>query len=140
MTQASHTATVVDLADYRRRRKPSLNDQWKSDQAFFAAFAAYLRKRAERVDIDPDGLRRLAVAFDLRSVKLTSSLMSMQNEQYLLDSATTALSLVERLDDALTISTEQVASVKATAYQLAHSLDVIAEALEIKLSSTHVRR
>jgi hypothetical protein len=138
-TQASHIADILDLADYRRRRKLPLN-QWKSDKEFFVAFAAYLRNRAGKVGVDPDGLKRLAVAFDLRNVKLINSLTPMLNEQYLLDSAAAALSLVERLDDALTISTEQASSAKATAYQLAYSLDVIAAALEIKPSSTHVTR
>ena len=133
---------VVDLAHYRRGKTSPSMDQWKDDWKFCVTFAAYLRKRAGSVEVDPDGLKRLAVTFDLRRPQLMSSLRSMLNEQYLIQHATIATVLAERLEDSLAIPVERTssASVVATAYQLARALDAVAAALDVKLPSAHLIR
>jgi hypothetical protein len=133
-------AHVIDLAYYRRRKTSLSMDQWSSDQEFFVTFAAYLRKRAGSVEVDSDGLERLAVAFDLRRIKLTSSLRSMLNEQYLTEQASAALDLAERLEDVLTFPTDRTSSVSTAAYQLAHALDMMAATLCTILPSTNYIR
>jgi hypothetical protein len=138
--RAANQAVIVDLAYYRSCKKFSSNDHWRRDREFCVTFASYLRKRAGRVETDPDGLKRLAVAFDLRRVKLINSLTSMLDEQYLIDRANIALGLAEHLDDVLTIPTDQESSARATAYQLAHALDAVAAELQARLSSAHVTR
>jgi hypothetical protein len=139
-TRAGRQAVVVDLEYYRNRKALRSRDRRKSDEVFLVAFAAYLRKRAGHAGTDPDGLKRLAVAVDLRRVRLVNTLTSMLGERYLIDSATIALGLAEHLDDLLTPRTDQASSASATAYQLAHALDAVAAELEIRRSSAHVTR
>jgi hypothetical protein len=140
ITGSGRHSVVVDLAHYRACRRHSSLDRLKKDHEFYVAFATYLRKRAGRAGIDPDGLKRLGVAFDLRRVKLVSSLRSMLDEQYLVNDATIALGLVEHLDEVLALPTSRGPSAKTTAYQLAHALDEVATALETRLSSAHATR
>lgn len=133
-------AAVIDLAHFRWKKTSLPMEQWRNDGDFFVTFAAYLRKRAATVEVDPDGVKRLAVAFDLRRIKLMSSLKSMLNEQYLTEQAATGLALAERLRDVLAIPTDRGSSASATAYQLAHALEAIAAVLCIRLPSTHVTK
>jgi hypothetical protein len=138
--QAESRSSVVSLASYRSGRKSRYNDAWKRDQEFCAALAVCLRKRAGWAEIDPDGPKRLAVAFDLRRINLVNSLLSMLDEQYLIYHASFALDLARQLDDVLTTSPDQAASARATAYQLAYALDAVVEALEMRRSSAHATR
>jgi hypothetical protein len=138
--QVGRHAVVIDLACYRNRKKFHSEGDRKGDQQFCIGLAAYLRRRAERAEIDPDGPKRLAIAFDLRRVTLINSLTSMLDEACLVNHATVALSLAEQLNDALTIPTGRAPSARATAYQLAHALDAVAVALETRLSSAPATR
>jgi hypothetical protein len=139
-TRTGWQAVVVDLEHYRSSKALCSSDHRKSDGVFLVTFAAYLRKRAGRARTDPDGLKRLAVAFDLRRVRLVDTLTSMLGEPYLIDCATIALNLAELLADLLAPCTDQASSASATAYQLARSLDAVAAALEIRRPSAHVTR
>ena len=139
-TRRGRLATVVDLEYYRNHKALCSRDHWKSDRVFLLAFAAYLRKRAGRAETDPDGVKRLAVAFDLRRVRLINTLTTMLGERYLIDSATIALGLAEHLDDLLAPCSDRASSASATAYQLAHALDAVAATLETRRSPADVTR
>lgn len=139
-TWAARQAVIVNLEYYRNRNALCSRDHRKSDGVFLVAFAAYLRKRAGRAGTDPDGLKRLAVAFDLRRVRLIHTLTSLLGERYLIDSATVALDLAQQLADALAPCTDQASSVRVTADQLAHALDAVAAELAIRRTSAHVTR
>lgn len=127
---------VVDLTDYRRRNISPFTERWLDHREFFTAFAAYLRKRAGSAETDSDGLERLAVAFDLRRIRLVSVLTSMLHDQRMIGSATVALDRAGHLEDLLVVPGHQVSSARAVAYQLADALDAIAAALEIRPPAT----
>jgi hypothetical protein len=140
MTRHYQDQAVVDLADYRRSNISPFAGHWPGHREFCAAFAAYLRKRAGSAETDSDGLERLAVAFDLRRIRLVSVLTSMLYDQRLIGSAAVALDRAGHLEDTLVAPSRQVSSACAVAYQLADALDAVAVALEIRPPATRIRR
>jgi len=86
-------AQVVGLAGYRARREAMAGSSRRDDREFYAACAAYLRRRAYAIVNDPDGVRRLAIAFDLRRVKLCDYLTSALAEEDIADEAWAALAM-----------------------------------------------
>ena len=86
-------AQVVDLAGFRARREARAGLSRGEDQEFYAACAAYLRRRAYEIVNDSDGVRRLAIAFDLRRVKLCDYLTSALAEEDIADEAWAALAM-----------------------------------------------
>jgi hypothetical protein len=140
MTQHCQDQVVVDLADYRQKNISPFNERRKGHRDFCVAFSAYLRKRAGSVETDSDGLERLAVAFDLRRIRLMSVLTSMLHDQRLIGRATLALEHAGHLEEVLVVPSPYASSVCVTAYQLAHALDAVAAALEIRPSSARIRR
>jgi hypothetical protein len=121
-------AQVVDLAGYRVRREAKAGSSRRDDQEFYAACAAYLRRRADEIGDDPDGVRRLAIAFDLRRVKMRDYLTSALAEEDIADEAAAALRNARQLPAMLTAQADPAAA-RVAAYRLAEVLDTVITAL-----------
>jgi hypothetical protein len=121
-------AQVVDLTGYRARREAKSGYSRGEDQEFYAACAAYLRRRADEIENDPDGVRRLTIAFDLRRVKLRDYLTSALAEANITDEAAAALRRARQLPSMLTAQAEPTTAREA-AYRLAEALDEVIRAL-----------
>lgn len=117
-------AQVVDLAGYRARREAKAGSCRRDDQEFYAACAAYLRRRADEIADDPDGVRRLAIAFDLRRVKMRDYLTTALAEEDIADEAAAALWNARQLPATLTAQADPAAA-RVAAYRLAEALEAL---------------
>lgn len=133
-------AQVVDLAAYRGRREAKAGYPRRDDREFYAACAAYLRRRADEIGNDPDGVRRLAIAFDLRRVKMREYLTSALAEEDITDEAAVALRNARQLPAMLTAEADPAAA-RVAAYRLAEALDTVITALGARSGpARHARR
>lgn len=132
-------AQVIDLAGYRARRGAKAGYARRDDQEFYAACAAYLRRRADEID-NPDGVRRLAIAFDLRRVKMRDYLTSALAEEDVTDEAAAALRNARQLPTILKARADPAAA-RVAAYRLAEALDTVITVLAARSGpARHARR
>jgi hypothetical protein len=131
---------MVDLSEYRSRRRASRSDPWRDRQEFCTSFAAYLRERVLRVESDFEGCERLAVAFDLRCIRLVRVLTSMLSDERLMGQAAHTLGLARSWAAELAPGNRHVPSACAAVNDLADALDMVGAVLGNNSVFFHARR
>ena len=135
-TSTDCDAKVIDLARYRRTNLRSILAVPNLYLDSLVDFARYLRERAGGIGVSPHGLERLAVAFDLRRIRLARTLGSMIGDGNLSNEAQLALSISNQLAGELALPLPDPRSSYHLAYDLAHALDMLIAKLDMKAIST----
>src|ERR1022692_454096 len=125
------------MVEYRRTHRYSGLGVRNEVRDSLMDLAQCLQRLAEGIVNGPYGLEKLAVAFDLRRIRLVDNLGSMMGNGDLRREAQLALLLAGRLAEELALPDPDPWSVTHAMNKLARALEILIMALDMKTLPTH---